>query len=90
MTLTNEVTKNILKKLFHGEDYRIEVVTLINTEFLQEAISFFKEVINAKLANKDISLDWYKNTFLNKNLSTDKIATNSGLNKKTIINQVVI
>lgn len=86
MTLTNEVVKNIIKKLIHGDDYRIEVVTLINTEFLQEAISFFKEVVNAKLANKNISLDWYKETFLNKDLPSDKIATNSGLNKKTIMN----
>ena len=86
MTLTNEVAKNIIKKLIHGEDYRIEVVTLINAEFLQESISFFKEVVNAKLANKDISLDWYKDIFLNKDLPSDKIATNSGLNKKTIMN----
>ena len=86
MTLTSEVAKNIIKKLIHGEDYRIEVVTLINTEFLQEAINFFKEVVNAKLANKDISLDWYRETFLNKKLPSDKIATNSGLNKKTIMN----
>lgn len=86
MTLTSEITKNIIKKLIHGDDYRVEVVTLINTEFLQEAINFFKEVVNAKLANKNISLDWYKETFLNKNLPSDKIATNSGLNKKTIMN----
>lgn len=86
MTLTNEVAKNIIKKLIHGDDYRIEVVTLINTEFLQEAMIFFKEVVNAKLANKNISLDWYKETFINKELPLGKIATNSGLNKKTIMN----
>lgn len=86
MTLTNEVTKRIIVKLIHGEDYRIEVVTLINTEFLQEAINFFKEVVNAKLAKKIISLDWYKEAFINEDLPSDKIATNSGLNKKTIMN----
>ena len=86
MTLTETVTKNIIKKLIHGEDYRIEIVTLINAEFLQYAIDFFKEVVDAKLRNKDISVDWYKKEFLNPKLSSDEIAINSGLNKKTIIN----
>jgi DNA-dependent RNA polymerase auxiliary subunit epsilon len=51
MTLTNQVVKNIIKRLVKGEDYRIEVVTLINAEFLQFAIDFFKKVIEAKFAN---------------------------------------
>ena len=86
MTLTDQVVKNIIKRLIKGQDYRIEVVALINAEFLQFAIDFFKKVIEAKLANKDVTVDWYKKTFLNKNLSSDEIAINSGLNKKTITN----
>jgi len=86
MTLTNQVVKNIIKRLIKGQDYRIEVVALINAEFLQFAIDFFKKVIEAKLANKDVSIDWYKKTFLNRNLSSEEIAINSGLNKKTITN----
>ena len=86
ITLSSEVTKNIVKKLLRGEDYRIEVVTLINAEFLQYAIEFFKKIVNAKLKNEDITADWYKKEFLNKKLSSDEIAINSGLNKKTIAN----
>ena len=86
MTLTETVTKNIIKKLINGEDYRIEIVTLINAEFLQYAIDFFKKVVDAKLRNKDISTDWYKKEFLNPRLSPNDIAINSGLNKKTITN----
>lgn len=86
MTLTDQVVKNIIKRLVKGQDYRIEVVALINAEFLQFAIDFFKKVIEAKLANKDVTIDWYKATFLNKNLSSEDIAINSGLNKKTITN----
>ena len=85
-TLTNEVAKNIIKKLLHGEDYRIEVVTLINAGFLQYAIDFFKKIVNAKLKNKDITVDWYKKEFLNENLSSNELAINSGLNRKTISN----
>lgn len=86
MTLTDQVVKNIIKRLIKGQDYRIEVVALINAEFLQFAIEFFKKVVEAKLANNDVTIDWYKQTFLNRNLSSEDIAINSGLNKKTITN----
>lgn len=86
ITLSSEVTKNIIKKLLRGEDYRIEVVTLINAEFFQYAIEFFKKIVDAKLKNENITVDWYKKEFLNENLSSDEIAINSGLNKKTIAN----
>lgn len=86
MTLTKQVTKNIIKKLLNGEDYRIEIVTLINAEFLQYTIDFFKKIINAKLKNKYITGDWYKKEFLDEKLSPEDIAINSGLNKKTISN----
>lgn len=86
MTLTDQVTKNIIRKLLKGEDYRIEIVTLINAEFLQFAIGFFKKIIEAKLQSKDITHDWYKEAFLNPKLSASEIAINSGLNKKTIHN----
>lgn len=86
MTITEQVTKNIIKRLLKGEDYRIEVVTLINAEFLQFAVDFFKKVVEAKLKNNSITFDWYKQTFLNPNLPSKEIAINSGLNKKTIHN----
>lgn len=86
MTITEQVAKNIIKKLLKGEDYRIEVVTLINAEFLQFAVDFFKKIVNAKLKNKGITVDWYKKEFLNPNLPTRDIAINSGLNEKTIHN----
>ena len=86
MTLTEQVTKNIVRKLINGDDYRIEIVTLINAEFLQFAIEFFKQVAEAKLNNQNINIDWYKKEMLNLKLSPEEIAINSGLNKKTITN----
>lgn len=86
MTLTQEVTKNIITRLLKGQDYRIEIIALINAEFLQFAIDFFKKVATAKLDNKEIDGDWYKRTFLDAKLSADEIAIHSGLNKKTITN----
>ena len=86
MTLADQVIKNIIRRLIKGQDYRIEVVALINAEFLQFSIDFFKKVIDAKFKNQDLTVDWYKKTFLNARLSSDEIAINSGLNKKTITN----
>ena len=86
MTLSQQVVKNIIKRLLKGEDYRIEVIVLINAEFLQFAIGFFKEIVEAKLKDKNITVDWYKQSFLNPSLSAKEIAINSGLNKKTIHN----
>ncbi len=86
MTLTEQVAKNIIRKLINGQDYRIEIITLINAEFLQYTIDFFKKIIDAKLKNKDITVDWYKKEFLNRDLPAEDIAINSGLNRKTISN----
>lgn len=85
MTLTEQVTKNIISRLIKGQDYRIEVVALINAQFLQFAMDFFEKIVQAKLRNKDV-IDWYKKEFLNPKLSSEEIAINSGLNKRTITN----
>lgn len=85
--ITNYTLKNIIKKLLNGEDYRVEVVNLINETFLNYAIDFFKQVAIAKLENQNISEDWYKEKFLNqKYCKSDDIAIHAGLNKKTIHN----
>lgn len=86
MALTDQVVKRIIKHLLKGEDYRIEVIALINAEFLQFAIEFFRKVVQAKIDNLDINIDWYKAAFLDSKLQSDEIAINSGLNKKTITN----
>ena len=86
MTLTEQVAKNIIKRLINGQDYRIEIIALINAEFLQFAIDFFKQVVDAKLKNQSVTVDWYKKEFLNSELAPEEIAINSGLNKKTIMN----
>ena len=86
MTLTDQIVKNIITRLIKSQDYRIEIVNLINAEFLQFAVDFFKKIAYAKLDSKEITIDWYKNTFMDETLSSDEIAINSGLNKKTISN----
>jgi len=86
MTLTDQIVKNIVTRVIKSQDYRIEIVNLINAEFLQFAVDFFKKIALAKLDSKDITIEWYKREFLNENLPSDDIAINAGLNKKTISN----
>ena len=86
MTLTDQVIKNIITRVVKSEDYRIEIVNLINAEFLQFSIDFFKKVVNAKLNSEDITIDWYRQHFMATTLPSDDIAINAGLNMKTISN----
>lgn len=46
----------------------------------------FKCIVDAKLKNEKITTDWYKKEFLSSDLTSEEIAINSGLNKKTISN----
>jgi hypothetical protein len=86
LTLSDTVTRQVIERLLRGEDYRIEIVTLINAEFLQYAVSFFKRIVDAKLRNEMVTTDWYKAEFLNPALSSDELIIHAGLNKKTISN----
>lgn len=73
MNITDQVIKNIVRRVITSRDYRIEIVNLINAQFLQFSIEFFKKIVNAKLESKDITIDWYKNCFFDKNLPPDEM-----------------
>ena len=87
MTVTGIVIKNIIRKLLAGQNYRSEVLTLINAEFLQYVVDFFKRIACAKLDNEDVTVDWYKKELLcSDSLTKEEVAVHSGLNMKTISN----
>ena len=56
MTITGAVIKNIIRKLLADEDYRAEIVALIDAEFLQYVIEFFGRVVNAKLKDRKVAM----------------------------------
>lgn len=86
MALTKTTLKRIIRRLLCGEDYRVEIVSLIDDDFLQFAIEFFKRVSSAKLESREITGDWYKAAFLDNKLDKSDIAISAGLNMKTISN----
>jgi hypothetical protein len=86
MRLPSVVAREIVECLLKGEDYRPSVVRLIDSEFLNYVINFFKEVVQAKISEEKITSDWYREKMLDRNLPKDQIAVRSGLNLKTIEN----
>lgn len=85
-TIPNELVKNVIRKIILSQDYRTDLLAFINSVFLEVSIDFFGKVAEAKLRNKEITVDWYKKEFLNSSLSIAELSTNSGLNEKTIKN----
>ena len=86
MKLTNLVIREIIRKLIKNEAYGTEVNNLLNAEFMEYAIEFFKKVAVAKLNSQFITTDWYKKEMLSNSLSSRELAINSGTNEKTIAN----
>ncbi len=64
------------------ESHREVVLNTINTEFLDFAISFFKDIIYAKMHDKSIDFSWYQQYVLD-NKDPKDIAILCGTNIKT-------
>ena len=83
----SKIIDSTVKKLLNGEDYRQEVVNDINVKFLDFTLEFFRKIVDAKINDEKITLDWYKKHFLSEeNYKKDEIAVYSGMNLKTIHN----
>ena len=82
-----KIIEATVEKLIHGKDYRREVVNDINVKFLDFTLEFFKKIVDAKINDEKINLDWYKKYFLSEeNFDKSDIAIFSGINLKTINN----
>ncbi|GIV08078.1 MAG: type II restriction enzyme [Fimbriimonadales bacterium] len=86
MRLPSIVAREIVEKVLLGEDYRPAILHLIDTQFLNRVVDFFKAVVDAKLSGNVITSDWYRTHMLSTKLPKEEIAARSGLNLKTIIN----
>ena len=86
LTLTRKATGDIIRRLLAGRDYREVVVVLINDEFVRQSFEFLREVAKAKVDGENIGEDWYQSGFLRADLPSADLATNAGMNMKTIAN----
>ena len=63
------VIREVIVRLLNSEDYRIVTQTQINATFLIYCLDFFKKVVEAKMQEKTITEDWYKDNFvMNENI----------------------
>ncbi|MCS6918896.1 MAG: hypothetical protein NZM28_03920, partial [Fimbriimonadales bacterium] len=58
MRLPSVVAREIVELVLKGEDYRPKIINLIDTEFLNYVIEFFKQVVEAKIHGEKITTDW--------------------------------
>ena len=87
MRFNEIVIKQTVDKLISGKDYREEVINAINVKFLDFSLEFFKKILNAKMNDTNINLDWYKKNFINnEKIKPDDAAIFAGMNKKTVSN----
>lgn len=78
----------VVKQALTGHDHRDIVIDAIDGLFISDVVQFFEQVVHAKLRSEAISIDWYRNHFLDLNrFSKDEFAWNGGLNVKTINNK---
>lgn len=84
--LPNEALRQIIALLLTGGNYRDIVTGLVGVHFLEVAMNFLKHVAEAKMDNRQIDRDWYRENFIAGDLDSDEIANNAGTNKKTINN----
>ena len=87
ITLRPEAAAEMIRRALSGYDHRDIVVDMIDAMFVGEAIEFFKQVVNAKISGDGITMEWYRQHFLDANLDKDDLALNAGLNIKTITNR---
>lgn len=87
MRFDSVIIQNVVAKLLQGNDYREEVINAINLEFLDFALDFFKAILEAKMQDCALNLEWYKTHFINNTkFKPDEAAIYAGMNKKTISN----
>jgi hypothetical protein len=87
VTFEKIIIDKTIKNLLAGKDYREEVVNIINIEFFDFAIVFFKKILYAKMDAKAIDLTWYKENFINnEKFDPAESAIFAGVNKKTVTN----
>ncbi len=62
MPLNTDAKKNIIKKVISNQDYRDEVLVIIDEIFSDYCISFFKQIVYAKYecSGKKSQINWKK------------------------------
>ena len=86
VVISNTSIKEMVKALVLQGNYRPIVLALLDKEFLEYVMGFFKKIVDAKMKHEDITIDWYEKEFLDDSLSKKDIASHAGISEKSISN----
>lgn len=64
MITIEEIVVRNTNKLISGLDYREEIVNMINSKFIDFSLYFFKEILDIKIQNQNVNIDWYRKYFM--------------------------
>ena len=87
ITLTKETVAEVINLALSGRDHRGVIVDIIDELFIGTVLDLFQQVVHAKFNQQTISVSWYRDYFMNSNLSSREIMQAAGLGEKTIINK---
>ncbi len=79
--------RHSIELILLGRDHRYITNDEITKEFVSEAVTFFKKVVEAKLDSKSICMNWYKEAFIFNESDKNLLAAYGGLSVKTINNK---
>ncbi len=85
-SVSPDTIKSTIELILLGKDHRSITEALIIRTFVSETIDFFKEVITAKLDTTTITMEWYRDRFINNEPNKAILASRGGLGIKTIKN----
>lgn len=87
MSDKHAIIRAVIALILQGQDHRDLIVNAIDRLFVQQALSIFAKVVQAKLQGDSISSDWYRAAFLEQERNPMDIAWNAGINVKTVTNK---
>lgn len=87
LTLRRDMVATIIRRAVSGRDHRDIVIDMLDAAFVSDVISFFEQVVYAKVRDTSITQDWYRDHFLDEAMNKGEFAVNGGLNMKTIQNK---
>ena len=68
ITLRRDTVAEVIRRVLSGGDHRDVVVDLVDAAFVSDALNFFEQVAVAKIRDRHITPDWYRDNFLSTRL----------------------
>jgi hypothetical protein len=79
--LSDDIIKQTIRQVINNEDYRTEILSIVQAEFMEYATDLFKRIGLAHLRQAPPTFDWYLNEFLDANFPSEELVDYSRLHR---------